>query len=316
MNNTPTTPTTTPNIDLNQFKHILKLDSLDLLGYASKILQKHNYNTHKWKCADYLYCEGNIPILLVAHVDTVHKTLPNKIYYDHSEKVLWSPDGIGGDDRCGVYAILHLISDNDKLKPHILFTNYEEIGGLGARQFIDDYPDIPNINFIIEIDRHGCNDAVFYECGNIDFQDYILNFGFASNHGTFSDISILSPSWNVASVNLSSGYYHEHTYSEYIKLKHLTSTINKIKRILLDNIQHSTHYDYQEITYQYKNVYKWSGTKWDYNDYTHYDDIEDTLTTPTTPNTPTTISNKINGITEWNKTGALMSRKKDNTNSK
>ena len=106
------------------------------------------------------------------------------------------------------------------------------------------------VQFMIEIDRRGCNQAVFYDCGNEEFKNYILNFGFKEEFGTFSDISILSPAYDIASVNLSAGYYNEHTKQEYISLKDLQNTIDLVLKILKD--KNRKFYDYQEAQHFYK----------------------------------------------------------------
>ena len=74
-------------------KDILKKLKLDLIKYGYRKIQ----NTKK-----YLYAEGSIPILLVSHLDTVHKNLPTTIYWDKEQNVYWSPQGLGADDRAGV----------------------------------------------------------------------------------------------------------------------------------------------------------------------------------------------------------------------
>ena len=76
---------------------------------------------------DYVYAIGDIPIALVAHLDTVHRTPVRDLYYDQSKGVLWSPEGIGADDRAGVFAILNIIKSG--LKPSVIFTKDEEQGG-------------------------------------------------------------------------------------------------------------------------------------------------------------------------------------------
>jgi hypothetical protein len=198
----------------------------ELLLLLPKILRENEYKkitTSK----QYIYAKGESPVLLVAHLDTVHKILPKNIYHDENQNVIWSPEGLGADDRAGVYAILQLL----KYKPHILFTTGEEIGGIGARAASKNLP-IPNVKFIIQLDREGEKDAVFYNCYNPLFTNYICNFGFKEAYGTFSDISILCPAWGIAGVNLSIGYYRQHTNSEYLNVNQLYSTIEKTKNII------------------------------------------------------------------------------------
>ena len=40
----------------------------------------------------YIFAKGNIPIMLVAHLDTVHKTPVKELFYDKKKDVLWSPE--------------------------------------------------------------------------------------------------------------------------------------------------------------------------------------------------------------------------------
>lgn len=229
------------------FKNILMNTQKELLSRLPKILKQFKYN-NIINTRNYIYAEGDIPVLLVAHLDTVHYSRVKNIFHDKEQNVIWSPEGIGGDDRCGVFAILKII---EQFNPHVLFTTDEENGGVGAKKVIKKLIK-PDVNFIIELDRQGLNDAVFYECGNIDFIDYILDFGFKEEYGTFSDISILSPYWDIASVNLSIGYYNEHTKGEYIRLNEMYNTIEKVKNILIQ--KNERYYDYQELIIN-KNVY-------------------------------------------------------------
>ena len=54
----------------------------------------------------YILVRGEAPIMLVAHLDTVHKTPVKHICKTQNGGILMSPQGIGGDDRCGVYALV------------------------------------------------------------------------------------------------------------------------------------------------------------------------------------------------------------------
>lgn len=198
-------------------------------------------------CQDYIYAKGNIPILLQAHIDTVHHTCYG-VFETTNKNVLWAPSGIGGDDRCGVFAILAILKFTTR-RPSILFTNFEESGGKGANSFLRYMPSLPGINFILAFDRQGEDEAVFYDCGNKEFQKMIESFGFIKKTGTFSDISILAPAWNIAAVNLGVGYYEQHTKNEYIVVSQLRSTINKATKII--DTDNPEVYDFQEV--------KWGG---------------------------------------------------------
>ena len=150
-----------------------------------------------------------------------------------------SPQGIGGDDRCGVFALVKVYRLS-KIKPWLLFCCDEEVGGLGANKFslAHQHHQLPieldNLKFLIEIDRKGKNDAVYYSCANPDFEAYISGKGFKTAQGSFSDISVIAPELGIAAVNLSSGYHHAHTLHEYINRTELDNTICKVVDIISD----------------------------------------------------------------------------------
>ena len=164
----------------------------------------------------YILVPGEAPIMLLAHLDTVHKESVKQICKTQNCNILMSPQGIGGDDRCGVYALVTAHARSEK-KPWLLFTCNEEVGGISASTFCKDYragafsKELDTMKLLVEIDRKGRTDAVYYECDNPDFEEYINSKGFVTQHGSFSDISYLAPELGVAAVNLSSGYYNAHT---------------------------------------------------------------------------------------------------------
>lgn len=224
----------------------------------ANILKKHYSNVIATK--EYIIAEGTIPIALVAHLDTVFAYGKRQIYYDQEQQVIWSPNGLGADDRAGVFAILRIIQDG--YRPTVIFTTDEELGCLGADQLVLDYPEIPwPINYIIELDRQGANDCVFYNCRNDEFEAYIQKFGFASDFGSFSDISAICPNWGVAGVNLSIGYINEHTLQETLHVKFWRRTVKKVEEMLsVESIpsfqyipryterKHSTAYSFDYLT--------------------------------------------------------------------
>lgn len=181
---------------------------------------------------EYILAEGELPVCLVAHLDTVFTKLPIDIYYDKQQKVMWSPQGLGADDRAGVYAIIQIIEDG--YRPSVLFTTDEELGAVGAQALVTQKPDCPleNLKAIFQLDRQGMDDMVFYGCNNPDFENYIEKFGFTFGWGTFSDISVIAPAWKVAAVNLSIGYVGEHMQTEILHTDWMESTIEKVEQML------------------------------------------------------------------------------------
>lgn len=232
------------------FLNIVSMSQENLHLFLRNYLRIKGYKNIQEHKTGFLYAPGDIPFMLVAHLDTVHHQLPKNVFFDNEQQVMWSPQGIGGDDRAGVYGILKVL---EKCKPHVLFLHDEEIGGVGA-SIATRYLDLPDVNFMIEFDRKGKDDAVFYDCGNEVFKEHILSFGFKEQFGSFSDISVLSPEWDIASVNLSIGYYNAHTTNEFIRVNEVNEVVEKTIKIL-ENSDHNTLYDFQEIKYSYGGWY-------------------------------------------------------------
>ena len=217
--------------NLKLFEQIVKMNEASLLKTMNTYLKRF-YNKVIYT-KDYVYAIGDIPITLVAHVDTVFKERPEDVFYDRVKNVLWSPQGLGADDRAGVFAIINIVKSG--LRPHIIFTTGEEMGGLGARvlTYIEPKP-FAEMKYIIQLDRRGKDDCIFYECDNIKFIEYIESFGFHEEYGSFSDISELCPTWKIAGVNLSIGYENEHSFIEILYIDYFLSTVEKVKKMLKD----------------------------------------------------------------------------------
>lgn len=214
----------------------------------------------------YILVKGEAPVLLVAHLDTVHYMPVKDICMTKDENILMSPQGIGGDDRCGVYA-LNVVYEQSEVKPWLLFTCDEEVGCVGTKAFCSKHQkgvlpkELDELKLIVEIDRRGMNDAVYYNCGNENFKDYIIGKGFKTAQGSFSDISYIAPELSVAAVNLSSGYYNAHTLHEYINRNHLNEIIKAVLGIVADSAKPDfPKYEYVE-DYGFGRGYLWKSEK-------------------------------------------------------
>ena len=197
---------------------------------------------------EYIYAVGDIPIALVAHMDTVFKTQPQNIFYDKDKCVMWSPEGLGADDRAGVFAIIKILQAG--LRPSVIFTTDEEIGAVGAEKLVAEVPQpYTELKYVIQLDRRGSNDCVFYDCDNPTFIEYVETFGFAENWGSFSDISVICPAWKVAGVNLSIGYDDEHSFTEILNTTHMLQTISKVKKML--QVENIPAFEYIPAIYKY-----------------------------------------------------------------
>lgn len=206
-----------------------------------------------------LYIEGSRKnkVLLVAHLDTVwdygnpedleiqitrhkdllfSKTIFGAIITDEDgEEESIEGIGIGADDRAGV-AALYELSD---LGHSILLTDLEEIGCLGSCALMADPEISERLNdhqFMIQLDRKGKNDAVYYNVGTHEFKKFVNEtIGYKEQAGSSSDISVLCE--KICGVNLSIGYKNEHTPREILNLRHWSNTVESVRKLLtLENL--------------------------------------------------------------------------------
>lgn len=239
----------------NKFmQKVLKMEVSELYAYLYDVLSTVYGAEDIFSDWDnYMVFKGSDPIGLCAHLDTVLLKTPKEILYDPRLEVMMSTQGgLGADDRAGVVAILELVGKG--YRPTLIFTNYEEIGGIGANTLIQHGVLMGiNMKYIIEIDRRGKDDCVFYEDDNDNFKDYVESFGFHTSIGIFSDISIICPALGLSGVNLSAGYYNEHTSMELLRLNELRSTVAKVSNMLddLDNVPRPFKYEYDTTGYAY-----------------------------------------------------------------
>lgn len=208
--------------------------------------------------SEYIYAVGNIPVALVAHLDTVWEAAPPKYtFYDPYKNVMLANGGLGADDRAGCIAIIDILRKG--LRPHVIFTTNEEIGGLGAQALAKKPCPFKNLKYIIELDRQGKDDCVFYDCMNEKFIKYVESFGFNYALGTFSDISFLCNAWHICGVNLSIGYINEHTEKEMLFLVPMYNTINQVIKMLqednIPNFKWETNRSTLNIFYNKLNIF-------------------------------------------------------------
>ena len=145
--------------------------------------------------------------------------------------------GIGADDRAGC-AILWLLQNSGH---NLLITDAEEIGRIGAKYLMREHPaiidEINKSRFAVEFDRRGADDYKCYEIPVEDeFKKYIeAKTGF-KDAGTFSVTDISELCKDICGVNLSTGYYNEHTPRETLNVNQWLNTLNLIRNMLAEKI--------------------------------------------------------------------------------
>lgn len=118
------------NADIETLKKLCLLSPQVLHRQLVYTLQDFGYNIKDFVITkQYIMAAGDLPVCLIAHLDTVfdqNKCKDKEIYLDTEHQVMWSPQGLGTDDRAGVFAILKLLKMG--YKPYIIFTQDEELG--------------------------------------------------------------------------------------------------------------------------------------------------------------------------------------------
>ena len=259
--------------DFPEFINLLKMSQLQIKLYLMKQMKRY-YDAEDIINKDgFLYMRGRDPVCLVAHIDTT-PTVDGKSriavidYYEditeddngNIKHILTSPQGIGGDDRCGIWTILNILDETDYL-PYIVFCEDEEIGCIGSSKFAktEYVKELKNYcKFIVEIDRRGNNDIVFYEDENYEFHEWVANVtGYKEAIGSCSDIIYLSEGSDISSVNISSGYYDEHTLEESIVVEETLHTKDAVIKLIQEGVKDEVE-QFVYITYpkyKYNSLY-------------------------------------------------------------
>jgi len=148
---------------------------------------------------------------------------------------------LGGDDRNGVFTMLKLFEDNfDKMG--FIFTCDEEIGALGSYSLINSNINLDKlVSYFIQIDRRGINDFAFYNSfitkeHNLmseSFERLLSGFkNYNLVNGSFTDIKLLCEKYLISGINISAGYFNEHTNLEYTSKKYLENLPNIILNLI------------------------------------------------------------------------------------
>ena len=241
---------------MKTFEDICYMTQPEVKDYMQQYLTSKQYKVINED--GFLYAKGTVPVLLVAHMDTVHKEQCHSIM--ESGGMITSSQGIGGDDRCGIFIIANIVKD---IKCSVLLCEDEECGGIGARKFTKtNYITNLDVNYMIEFDRKGKDDAVFYSCDNKDFAKFVTDgTGYKEATGSFSDISILMPASKLCGVNLSCGYYSPHTIQEYVKYSEMMDTIDAAKNLINTKCEKPYEYIARVIQNNYYEGFHFGPTK-------------------------------------------------------
>ena len=199
---------------------------------------------------------------VVSHTDTVHKLdtinvreemLENskgelskclKAYNDFD-----NPTGIGGDDKCGVFACLELLDKFDVIKAAFFVS--EEVGCIGSKHADDKF--FENVGYVIEFDAPGdywvteyCfgvklydRESDFFKTANKVLTENMLSKPSFGVH-PYTDVYALKKKYDFACINFSIGYHNYHTKDEYVCIEEVEAGIKTGEELIKSygNVKH------------------------------------------------------------------------------
>ena len=214
--------------------------------YLDKELGKLKLPYHIDAVGNILVTKGktNTYPCVVSHMDTVHNFVNNfNVYQDIDDKdILFAMNGkqkvgVGGDDKCGIFACLYLLKIIPQIK--VVFFSREESGCKGSTGIDKEF--FADCRYLIQLDRRGNKDFIQTYWGDKtishEFSSEIgvikKKYKYKNCTGTVTDVMKL---WNnrvgVSCINLSCGYYNPHTNHEYISICDLWHSVKFTEKII------------------------------------------------------------------------------------
>lgn len=190
---------------------------------------------------------------VISHTDTVHpidsinvveEQLPNaqneikfslKAYNDDGD-----PTGIGGDDKCGIFACLTLLKELPYLKAAFFVS--EETGCHGSRRADPKF--FENVGYGIQFDApenwmvtEYCfgtklferKSEFFEKCNNV-LQESFVRHEYMRH--PYTDVQALKEKFDFQCINFSIGYYNYHTRNEYVVVEDVYNGIDAGRKMI------------------------------------------------------------------------------------
>jgi len=246
--------------------------------------------------------EGNYFPMFVAHTDTVHNIVEDKIVVKETQlskpktfgmtfdgtqhealigqTSTGEPTGIGGDDKCGVFICLELLRVLSNVK--VGFFVSEETGCHGSSKCDPTF--LHDVGYIIQYDAPG-NQLITEVCSGIRLfekdGDFITRTKklFTQTMGVepllqshpYTDVSQLKKKADVSCINFSCGYYNMHTTSEFIVLDDVNRAISLGLSMVSEFGYEKQEYQYEVPSYKnfsdYSNLFNTVDDEDDYEDF-------------------------------------------------
>ena len=192
---------------------------------------------------------------VISHTDTVHNIDTINVYEEllnnaQGEKKLsykayndeGNPTGIGGDDKCGVFACLTLLQELPNVKAAFFVS--EETGCHGSLKASEEF--FENVGYGIQFDApenwmvtERCFGQVLFDRDSEFFEscDKVLTEGMDNNYmeymvHPYTDVYALRGKFDFSCINISIGYYNYHTKHEYVVVEDVFNGIDMGKKMI------------------------------------------------------------------------------------
>lgn len=171
---------------------------------------------------------------VAAHMDTIHSITKGGIhpvevrgYVTGINPETMEQTGIGGDDKCGVWAAVQCLQNLDCCKA-VFFVD-EEVGCRGSSKCHLEF--FKDCRFVLQADRRGHEDFITDISGPLSsdaFQEAVMplliEHGYDFQYGAMTDVMELRDrEVGISVANMSAGYYSPHSDQEFIGIKELST---------------------------------------------------------------------------------------------
>jgi putative aminopeptidase FrvX len=171
-----------------------------------------------------------------------------------------NPTGIGGDDKCGVFACLTLLQELPNIKAAFFVS--EETGCHGSLKASEEF--FKNVGYGIQFDApenwmitEKCFGQVLFDRDSEFFEvcDKVLTEGMNQNDmeymvHPYTDVYALRGQFDFSCINISIGYYDYHTNHEYVVVEDVFNGIDMGKK-MIETLGNKLHYK-KSVTYDWR----------------------------------------------------------------
>jgi putative aminopeptidase FrvX len=201
---------------------------------------------------------------VISHTDTVHNIDTINVCEEHLKNAQGEtklslkayndrglPTGIGGDDKCGVFACLTLLKELPYLKAAFFVS--EETGCHGSKRALPEF--FENVGYVIQFDAPE-NWMVSEECSGTVLFNRESEFFDKCNQALmesptaksvrymvhpYTDVYALKNLFDFSCINISIGYYNYHTANEYVVVEDVYNGIETGKK-MINLLGYNLHY--------------------------------------------------------------------------